>query len=425
MSITGKSSLSLKRKDVIEQRSMSTGFKKLQFAHKATLGDTGISLTSLSLPSEMSGFTNPNSSELAAAQLFFYRKNLTLISSIKGVLIDYLSYTLAGSTQINFVGFTAEDGEIFTGIIDHNARTGINLVDAAPLTSTGELAIAATDYNVGQLFEINKYSTQQVGAVLVYRNGTLQARNSGNSSTVLDGNYYEVNNGSGTGQIIRFNVAPVVQSDAIMVVSNGLMAYNPDGSALQMIESLSGKVDSIVPTVAALAGVPESNFGGVSNADLKSFGDLVLSNDTRINSLESINNTYSSILSNTKTPSGSGQYYSLVNNSITIPNDEVWELTGSMLFASAGATNYNYCWAYWRGANGADNGVNPGSLGANKLAGGNGAEIDGIVNANNVLLTLPTIRVNGGITVYLVPYAGMGTPANSRITATIYGKRVY
>lgn len=289
MSITGKGLLSLRRKDIKEQKSIATGFKKIQFAHKATAGATGFNLASLTLPSEMVGFTNPSPAELAEAQLFFYRKNLTLVSSLRGVLMDYLSYNV-NSSQITFIGFTAEEGEIFTGIIDHNARTGVNMVDAAPLVATGDLAIGATDFNVGQLFEINKYSSSQVGAVIVYRNGVQQFRNTGNSSTVLDGNYYEVNNGSGTGQVIRFNTAPTSQTDSILVVSNGLMAYNPDGSALQMIENLSGKIDSMVPTLAAVAGVPESTFGGISNVDLKSFGDSFLnyktSNDAAVSGIK-------------------------------------------------------------------------------------------------------------------------------------------
>lgn len=324
MSITGKNTLSLKRKDVKEQKSIAVGFKKIQFAHKATLGATGINLNSLVLPSEMSGFTNPSPAELLESQLFFYRKNLTLISSTKGVLIDYMSYDVSSSNQINFVGFTADDGEVFTGVIDHNARTGINLVDAAPLVSTGELAIAVTDFNVGQLFEINKYSSSQVGAVIVYRNGAQQFRNTNNSSSTLDGNYYEVNNGSGTGQVIRFNTAPSGSSDSILVVSNGLMAYNPDGSALQRIETLSGKIDSMVPTVAALAGVPESNFGGVSNADLKSFGDTVLANKNFIAAMPTL---------------AYGQYTPTISNTVNIDSVVVtgtfnWMQVGNIVTVS-------------------------------------------------------------------------------------------
>jgi hypothetical protein len=104
-----------------------------------------------------------------------------------------------------------------------------------------------------------------------------QFRNTNNSAITLDGNYYEVNNGSGTGQVIRFNNAPSGQDDSILVVSNGLLAYNPDGSALQQIEVLAGKIDAMVPTLADLAGVPETNFQAIpSNVDLKSFGDTVL-----------------------------------------------------------------------------------------------------------------------------------------------------
>lgn len=289
MSVTGKGSLSIRKEDVREQKSLTVGFKKITFAHKATLGATGINLGSLTVPTEMSsvGFTNPTAAELLAAQLLFYRKNLTLVSSIKGPLMDYLSYDISSSSRISFNGFTAEDGEIFIGTIDYNARNGFPLVDAAPLVSSGTLAVAVTDFNVGQMFEVNKYSSQQVGAVIVYRNGVQQFRNTGNSSTVLDANYYEVNNGSGTGQIIRFNNAPVGDSDSILVVSNGLLAYNPDGSALQQIEALAGKIDAMVPTLADLAGVPETDFQAApSNVDLKSFGDAVLSQGTRITTLE-------------------------------------------------------------------------------------------------------------------------------------------
>jgi hypothetical protein len=289
MSVLGKSSLSIRKQDVREQKNLAVGFKKLTFAHKATLNDTSISLSSLTIPTEMSslGFTNPTSGELLAAQLQFYRKNLTLVSSIRGPLMDYLSYDVASSSTINFNGFAAADGEIFIGTIDYNARNGFPLVDAAPLVSTGTLAVGVTDFNVGQLFEINKYSSQQVGAVSVFRNGLQQFRNSNNSSVTLDGNYYEVNNGSGSGQIIRFNSAPSGDADSILVVSNGLLAYNPDGSALQQIETLGGQIDAMIPTLAALSGQPQSNFQTApNNTDLKSFGDTVINQGSRLTTLE-------------------------------------------------------------------------------------------------------------------------------------------
>lgn len=287
MSVTGKNTLSLRKKDVINQKTPAIGFKKTMFAHKATAGDTGIALGALVTPTEMAGFTNPTAGEIQAAQLYFYRKNFTLISSLRGPLMDYLSYNVASSSQINFNGFTAEEGEIFIGVIDYNARTGLQMVDASTIVASGTLAIGSTDFNVGQVFQTNKFQSQQIGAVLVFRNGVQQFRNTGNSSTTLDGNYYEVDNGSGSSQVIRFNNAPVSQSDSILVVSNGAVAYSPDGSALQAIETLAGQIDAMVPTLAGLAGVPQTDFQAApNNADLKSFGDTVLDQGNRIIALE-------------------------------------------------------------------------------------------------------------------------------------------
>jgi hypothetical protein len=423
MSTTGKNTLSIRRKDVAEQKSIAVGFKKIQFAHKATLGDTKINLSSLVLPTEMSGFTNPSPAEILQAQISFYRKNLTLISSIKGVLIDYMSYSVDSATQISFVNFTAEDGEIFTGVIDHNPRTGIQLVDAAPLVSTGELAIAATDFNVGQLFEVNKYSSSKVGAVIVYRNGVQQFRNTSNSSTNLDGNYYEVNNGSGTGQIIRFNTAPSGSTDSILVVSNGLMAYNPDGSALQRIEAISGKIDSMVPTLADLAGVPQSTFGGVSNVDLKSFGDSVLSQGSRITNIETIEAAYTAQNSATKTPAASNTQMAMTGNSITIPAGQEWELSGTCVFSNGGTSPaYTAFLLFWSSTNGDDATTSSPANPTNLLAGYGATNIP-TPSVGQAIIQAATIRVGAG-TVFLVPYATMTTAANARVNTYINAKRI-
>ncbi len=278
MSVLGKNTLSIRKKDVKEQKSIGVGFKKIVFAHKATLGETGINLTALVAPSEMSsvGFVNPNSSELTDANLLFYRKNLTIISSVKGPLVDFLSYTVPSSSRIAFNGFTAEDGEIFVGVIDPSAKTELRAVDASALVATGTLAVGVTDFNAGTPFEINKYPLTQLGSVIVFRNGVQQFRNTGNTATP-DGNYYEVSAGGGLGTVIRFNNAPVGIDDNILVVSNGLLVERPDGSMMAAIENIAGQLDQVIPTVAALAGVPETDFQSApNNVDLKAFGDSVL-----------------------------------------------------------------------------------------------------------------------------------------------------
>lgn len=288
MSVTGNGVLSLRKKDVASQKNLTIGFRKTMFAHKATAGQTGIDFAALVAPPEMVGFVNPPLNELLATKIFFYHKNLTLVSSLRGALMDYLSYTITDSGRIDFNGFTAADGEIFIGVIDYNAvNSSIQIVDAAALIASGTLAIGVNNFNVGQVFEVNKNPSQQVGSVLVYRNGLQQFRNTNNSSVTLDANYHEVDNGSGSGSVITFNNAPVGLDDSILVISNGLVAYGPDGSALQQIEALAGQIDAMVPTLADLAGVPETDFQAAPNSvDLKSFGDQVLDHEERIVELE-------------------------------------------------------------------------------------------------------------------------------------------
>lgn len=275
MSLTGKGTLSLRKSEVLQQKKAGTAYRRLVFAHKASAGETGITIGSLVQPSEMAalGFVNPSSSDILAANILFYKKNLTVISSARGVLMQDLSYTVPTSARIEFQGFTALQDEIFTCLLETGVRDGVTVVDASPIVATGELSIGSTDFNVGTPFEVNKYNSQQIGAVLVFRNGQIQFRNPSNGTS--GGNYQEVNNGDGLSTVIRFNNAPVGQTDNIVVWGH-LLAERPNGSMMAAIESLAGQLDSMIPTLAALAGVPESTFQAApNNQDLKAFGDKV------------------------------------------------------------------------------------------------------------------------------------------------------
>jgi len=291
MSIIGNGSLSLRKKDIKESSSIAVGFKRLVFAHKATAGQTGINLASLTTPTEMSsqGFVNATLNDITTSNLLFFRNNLSLVSSSKGRLVDYLSYSVASGTQINFNGFTAEEGEIFVGVIDNDAKTGQNIVDARPISATGLLTVGTTDFNVGTPFEVGKYITSQVGAVIVFRNGQVQFRNAANSSSSTDGNYYEVDPGGGLGTVIRFNTAATLQDDNILVVSNGLVAERPTGSMMATIENINGQLNNMAGYVADAVGSTSSTVLGAapSNVDLKAFGDTVYSQGVRITTLES------------------------------------------------------------------------------------------------------------------------------------------
>jgi hypothetical protein len=297
MAISGKSSISIRKKDLQNQKSLAVGAKNLVAYHKATLGDTGIDLSSLTLPSsEMPSAVNPTAAELAAAKLFFNRKNLTLISSSKGVLMDYLSYSIPSSTRINFEGFAAEDGEIFTIIINPVVTTGMRAVDASSIVATNTLSAGNTEFNVGVPFELNKYPNDQIGAVLVFVDGILQFRNVGNeaASPTADGNYQEVDNGGSTSILIKFNTSSTTDRE-VVVLSNGVLVDRPDDSRDAVIETQQATLDQVVEDLAAATGNPESRYqASPSQADLKQFGNRVFQNEediadheTRVSDLES------------------------------------------------------------------------------------------------------------------------------------------
>jgi hypothetical protein len=204
--------------------------------------------------------------------------------------MDYLSYDVASNSQINFTGFTAEEGEIFIGYLDYKPVSSQLIVDGKAISVTGELAVGVTDFSVGTPFEVAKYPSAQVGAVMVFRNGVLQARNSDNSSTTLDGNYYEIDSGDGLGSVIRFNTAPAIQADGIVVVSNGLLIERPTGSIMAEVESLAGQIDAMIPALAAATGLAESAFQAApNNVDLRTFGNQVIDHEERIDDLEDAN----------------------------------------------------------------------------------------------------------------------------------------
>jgi hypothetical protein len=280
MAITGNNTLSIRKKDLANQKSIAVGFKRTVFAHKAGAGETGISVGNLVTPTELSGmgFTQPTFSEIASGQMKAFRNNVKIVSSSKGLLMDFLSYNIKSATEIEWVGFTADQDEIFVVEIDHNARTGVRMVDAAPLVATGVLAAGSQDFSVGMPFAINKYPAMQVGAVTVYEDGVQVYRNTGNATATpsADGNYQEIDAGNGYGSLIRFNTTEAYDRN-ITVISTGLLVEKPNDSQLAEIEAVQGQVDRLVETVAALAGVPETDFQAApSQIQLKQFGDRVL-----------------------------------------------------------------------------------------------------------------------------------------------------
>lgn len=277
--LTGKKNSTLKKESVKENKLLSVGVKSIKFWHEASAGETSIPFGSLVLPSSIltQGLSNPSSTELLSANLAFFHTNVEVFSSLNSKLMEGLSYVVKNS-QITFInGYEAVAGEIFEVNFKNDVITGTNVVDARPLTATGVLLATETDFNVGEAFKTNQNPVTQLGDVLVFKDGLIQYRNVGNAtaSPAADGNYEEVHAGGGLGVIIRFNEAEAINTN-IIVVSRNLIAERPTTSMMQFLESLGGQLDSVITTVADLAGVPESDFQVAPNQiDLRAFGDLV------------------------------------------------------------------------------------------------------------------------------------------------------
>jgi hypothetical protein len=283
MAITGKSVKSLKKQDLINQKSPAVGFKKIAFAHKATLGDSGFNLTTMTVPTELTanGFSQPSTSDLASVSLQFYAKNLTLTSAARGLLVPFRDYTIGGNQQINFTASfgTALANEIFYGVIDPVAKTGSLIADTNFILKTGTLSAGQVDFNVGGSWKTNINPNQQIGAVSVYLDGVLQLRNSGNATAnpSADGNYQEVDNGSGESTLIRFNIADNLNDRVCTVMSNAISVVRPDGSLNDSIEKIQGSLDAVISTVADLAGVATTSFNASpTTPQLKQYGDRVV-----------------------------------------------------------------------------------------------------------------------------------------------------
>lgn len=277
MSTVGKASIGMKKVDKRTDRQIALGHKKLVFAHKfASAGLTEIDLMSLTVPTEMSslGFQNPSSAELADAKMMFLRANLRLVSSVNGLLIDYIAYDVISNTKIRLKSsFVSALNEIIVGVLEPVNFTGMIGVDAYAITQTG--VVSGTDIMVGEPFVLNKNSAQQVGDVLLFIDGLLQIRNVGNSVSGI-GNYYEVPpSAGGLSNVLRLNSPPVSPVN-YAVVSNGLMAERPTAGVLAKIESLSAAVDIMIDDLALVTGNPTSKYQAApSNVDLKMFGQRV------------------------------------------------------------------------------------------------------------------------------------------------------
>jgi hypothetical protein len=140
--------------------------------------------------------------------------------------------------------------------------------------------------------------------------------------------------------------------------------------------------------------------------------------------------------SSVKTPSASGRFSSMTSNSLAL-TPGTWKLFGSIQFDNSGSTpTYTSGGGGFFAANGADSASVPALL--TTLSGlslltpsitttaSTGLEVYTTMDSSRTFMGVPPVivRVTQAQTVYLVPYAGMSTAANSRITVFANAERL-
>ena len=271
MTVQSKGSKSYKKQNVEKQNAPHTGFKTLVFGHQfANADETTIPFDSLIQPSDWpeAGLVNPSGASLIASQLQVFKKNITVTSSVRG-LIQKSEY-IVRANAIEFINIGSFVNEVFEVEVADIMVTGNLIVDMQTIRVQGQLNDSETDFNIGYEFDV--YNEE----IIVFRDGIQMFRSDDNDDSGSTGNYHYIDDGSGRSSVIRF-FEPAAGVEAILVATTGGVVDSANVSTFQQIENLQGQLDAIIPTVAVLAGVPESNFrSGPNNVDLKMFGDLLM-----------------------------------------------------------------------------------------------------------------------------------------------------
>jgi hypothetical protein len=401
MSSIAKTSISLSKKDLTKSRIPPIGTRNVVFYHKATAGDLTIDLLSLVMPSaEMPSAVQATPDELSSARLTINKKNLNLVSSTKGQLIQNLDYLVVDSSTINLIGpyesIGAEIDEIFIGTIVSVPISDLVTASSRNVVRSYTLPIGQTTLNVAQEFKVNQYSSENIGIVKVFVNGVLAFRNTGNSSSVLDKDYYEVDSGNGFGSTIEFNIAPISAAHNI-IIDFGVQAIT-DFDAIGTIESLSGSVKKIADDLAVIAGTSSNDYiaSNPSEVERRAFGDNVLDLLDRVYALENITKPTVQILT-----TGSGTY--------TRPASASY--LKIKIVGGGGGGGGSGTGGYGSGGNGGDTSFGT-ALASGGLGGTGFSNNGGLGGAASLSLDMSGIAINGG--------SGDGCQ-NSSVTTTLFG----
>lgn len=291
--ITGNEDISIGGEDVPNKsRLLNVNLKALRFAHKFAGGETAINLGSLVMPGEISTWSNPSASEIAAANLLATSANLIIKSSTGAELFEGVDFVVTSNSGLAFInGYSPQPGEIIVGRFSLPAAN-VLVGDAKDYKKTVAVTAGQTIVSVGFEYKVNENPTQQMGDVRVNLNGISRLlRNVGNATAapLADGNYEEYDpTGSGYSTAIRLNNP--IAADGFIIFEGGLALASSDVKVF-------GAIDRLGSIVTKLAEDAAQGFHGdndltryltvmTSEVERKTFGDLLLASLNRVTELE-------------------------------------------------------------------------------------------------------------------------------------------
>ena len=288
MSQVAKEDKSFSVEDNLPSKEINFGSSRVLFAHQASAGDKSIDLTNLVTPSDMgsNGFVQALSTEISAAHLSVLRNNLDLRST-RGPLIPFLDYVVTDAGTLNFLPTSvlgvegALEGEIFVGVIDTKKANSLVVGDVKEYDVTIDdtnFTPGDTILNLGVKYKVNENSLNQTGEFRAYKNGQRVYRNVGNAlaSPLADGNYHEVDAGTGEGTTVELNI-PAEAGD-IFGFDFGLKISKGDVAIFEALERLQGSFLKLATDAAPGLGNPLSDYftANPSEIERRAFGDKVL-----------------------------------------------------------------------------------------------------------------------------------------------------
>lgn len=286
---TGKGTKSIRKSQQGNDIIPSVGFLNTLAKHKATLGQTVINISSLTVPPEATalGFVQPSGGTLAAIDLQRFKNNVQVSSSFRGLMDNPLDYQITGTQQIT-LQVAALESEIFTISMQARPRVGTTLVAAQPRVQSYTLPVGSTDIPVGVAYTVNAQPGNDSGDFMVFVDKVLMQRNTSNSApgSGIEGDYQEI------AGFVRMNSIDFTNDRRVTLVWVGALLDNPD-SSYSIIQTVASQIDAMIPTLAALAGVPESTFQGAPNDPaLLAFANRVTDLENRLNNVAYNNYDY-------------------------------------------------------------------------------------------------------------------------------------